>query len=122
LLAQPSLVDPWMDGFKGRVQGLLGALADGFDSMAAEGLPVRCLAPQGAIYLSVHFDLIGRNGITTDEHLRAFLLEEAGVGIVPFTAFGLPDGTGWVRFSVGTATPESVAKAVTNIRAALKRL
>lgn len=121
LLANPALVDPWMDTFRGRIEGLLTKLADGFSAMAEEGLPVRCLTPQGAIYLSVHFDLIGRGDIRTDEDLRSFLLKEAGVGIVPFTAFGLPDGTGWVRFSVGTATPESVDKALTNIRKVLKR-
>lgn len=122
ILADPSQIDPWMATFSGRIEGLLTQLADGFSSMAEDGLPVRSLAPQGAIYLSVHFDLIGRPGIATDEDLRSFLLHEAGVGVVPFTAFGLPDGSGWVRFSVGTATPESVATALTNIRAALSKV
>lgn len=122
LLAEPALVDPWMNTFRGRIEGLLTDLADGLTAMGEEGLPVRCLQPQGAIYLSAHFDLHGRAGIETDEDLRSFILEKAGVGIVPFTAFGLPDGTGWVRFSVGTATPESVQKALTNIRAALRSI
>jgi aspartate aminotransferase len=121
ILAEPSTIDPWMDTFRGRLEGLLVQLAEGFAAMADDGLPVRSLSPQGAIYLSVHFDLIGRSGIATDEDLRSFLLQEAGVGVVPFTAFGLPDGSGWVRFSVGTATPESVATALSNIRKALGR-
>ena len=122
MLAEPQLLDPWMSNFRGRISGLLTQLAEGLRSMKAEGLPVDCLDPEGAIYLSARFDLIGRAGIETDEDLRVFLLKEAGLGVVPFTAFGMPDGTGWLRVSVGTATPESVAGALERLRGALRRL
>jgi len=122
MLAEPQILDPWMGNFRGRISGLLTQLADGLRSMKAEGLPVDCLDPEGAIYLSAHFDLMGRAGIETDEDLRAFLLKEAGLGVVPFTAFGMPDGTGWLRVSVGTATPESVSGALERLRGALRRL
>ncbi len=36
----------------------LDSLYDGFQSMRREGLRVDAIAPQGAIYLSVQFDLI----------------------------------------------------------------
>ena len=38
----------------------LDLLYDGIESMRRDGLPVRAIAPQGAIYLSVQFDLVGR--------------------------------------------------------------
>ncbi len=120
LLRDPSRIDGWMDSFRGRLRGLLERLAEGFTAMGEAGLPVRCLQPEGAIYLSVRFDLAGRAGVETDEDLRSFLLHRAGVGVVPFTAFGLPDGTGWVRFSVGTATPERVDRALEAIERVLR--
>lgn len=122
MLDNPQVLDPWMDDFKGRLNGLLVQMADGLRSMRDEGLPVSCLDAEGALYLSAHFDLIGRNGIATDEALRAFLLQEAGLGVVPFTAFGLPDGTGWLRVSVGTATPDAISGALDRLRGALKKV
>jgi aspartate aminotransferase len=130
MLAEPELLDPWMNEFKGRVEGLLVQLADGLNSMRDEGLPVSCLAPQGAIYLSAHFgeavSVAARRenpGIQgTDEALRAFLLQRAGLGVVPFTAFGTPDGTGWIRISVGTTTPETVSAALDRLRTMLRSL
>ena len=51
-----------------------------------------------------------------------FRIEEFGLGVVPFTAFGLPDGTGWLRVSVGTATPEAISGALDRLRTALKKV
>jgi len=93
--------------------------------MRAEGLPVDALEAQGAIYLSVRFDLLGETlhgqEITTDEDVRRYLLTEAQVAVVPFTAFGLPRDSGWVRFSVGAVSVDDVRGAVDRIRAALRR-
>lgn len=130
LLAEPARLDPWMDDFRGRVQGLLTQLADGLRAMRDEGLPVDCLDPQGAIYLSVHFGAPVAAAAKraypsidgTDEAVRVFLLERAGLGVVPFTAFGTPDGTGWIRISVGTTTPQTVADALDRLRSALRAL
>ena len=58
--------------------------------------------------------------ITDDESLRALLLEEAGVAVVPFTAFGYPDGSGWVRLSVGSIDPGAIAGALARIEALLR--
>ncbi len=122
LLNDPQVLDPWMDDFRGRLKGLLGQMATGLRELRDEGLPVDCLDAEGALYLSANFDLIGREGIGTDEQLRSFLLHEAGLGVVPFTAFGLPDGTGWLRVSVGTATPDAVSGALDRLRGALKKV
>ena len=52
--------------------------------------------------------------IKTDDDIRSVLLHEANVAVVPF---GLrhPDGTGWVRFSVGSVSMEDVQAAPQNI-------
>jgi aspartate aminotransferase len=119
LLADPDLVDPFMDGFKVELSDRLCALRDGFRAMRDRGCPVDCLDAQGAIYLSARLDLVGRTirgrEIKTDDDIRSVLLHEANVAVVPFSAFGYPDGTGWVRFSVGSVSMEDVQAALQNI-------
>lgn len=113
----------YMDGFKAAIRRRLNILYEGLQGMKADGLPADSLDPQGAIYLSARFDLHGKTirgrTIETDEDLRILLVEEAGVAVVPFTAFGYPEGSGWVRFSVGAVSEEAVESAVTRLRALL---
>jgi aspartate aminotransferase len=98
----------------------LDALYDGFQSMRREGLPVNAIAPQGAIYLSVQFDLIGRFG--NNEAIRRFLLEEAGFAVVPFQAFSLKKEDGWFRLSAGAVSVDDCIAGVARVREALKKL
>ncbi len=124
LLEDPSAVAPFMEEFRGALQRSLQQLADGLTALQEEGLPVSCFAPQGAIYLSARFDLRGRTvlnrAIDDDESLRVLLLEEAGVAVVPFSAFGYPDGSGWVRWSVGAVSSEDIAGALERLGALLR--
>ncbi|MEM6929815.1 MAG: aminotransferase class I/II-fold pyridoxal phosphate-dependent enzyme [Myxococcota bacterium] len=125
LLAEPELVDPFLSDFSGRIEGSLKRLADGFGRMAADGLPVMALPPRGALYLSVRFDLMGRTlhgAPLDDERLGAWLLEEAGVAVVPFTAFGYPAGSGFVRFSVGAVSSADIDRALERIETLLRGL
>ena len=69
------------------------ALHAGFQALKAEGFPVDSIAPQGAIYLSVRVDL---------PDATARLLNDAGIALVPFGAFGAPSTSPWFRLSVGT--------------------
>jgi len=116
----------YMVPFKDALRERLTILHDGLQAMKAQGLPADCLDPQGAIYLSARFELHGKTvagrTITTDEDLRNLLLEEAGVAVVPFTAFGYPEGSGWVRFSVGAVDLDAVHGAVTRLQALLKQV
>ena len=124
LLREPARLDPYMEGFRGQVKQSLAQLAHGLQSMRDEGLPTDAFEPQGAIYLSAHFDLIGRTvrgrEIRNDEDLRSLILEEAGTAIVPFSAFGYPDGSGWVRFSVGACAGPAITGALQRIHTLLK--
>ena len=97
----------------------LDLLHEGFEQMRTEGLPVRDIAPQGAIYLSVQFDLIGRGNIRTNEDIRRLLLEEAGFAVVPFQAFGLKKEDGWFRLSVGAASPTEIRNGLDRVRKVL---
>jgi aspartate aminotransferase len=126
ILAEPDRITPYNDSFQADVERRLNMLADGIQAMKAAGLPCDCLPAQGAIYLSARFHLHGHtiNGTTiaSDEDARIAILEQAGVAVVPFTAFGYRENTGWVRFSVGAVTDADVALALQRIEALLSSL
>jgi aspartate aminotransferase len=111
LLSEPARTAPFVDAMNATLHGRLDRLYDGLRALGVEAVPAR-----GAIYLSVRFD----RG-SSDEELRTWLLDEAGIGVVPFTAFGYPAGTGWVRFSVGAASDADIDAALGRLRAALAR-
>jgi len=95
----------------------LDLLYNGVESMRSEGLPVRAIAPQGAIYLSVQFKLAGRS----NEDIRKLLLDQAGFAIVPFQAFGSRKDDGWFRLSVGAVSPGEIEAGLRRVREALRR-
>jgi aspartate aminotransferase len=117
---------PAMQGFletmRQRVHERLEVLDRGFAAMREAGLPVRSIAPQGAIYLSVQFDLVGRAGLKTNDDIRRLLLDRAGFGLVPFQAFGLKDETGWFRLSVGAVSVEEIRAALPRVEAVLREV
>ena len=83
--------------------------------MKAGGLPVDAIEPQGAIYFSFRVHLEGR----TNESIRAMLLEDAGVAVVPFQAFDLGEDSGWFRISIGTVTIDELAPMLVRLEAAI---
>jgi aspartate aminotransferase len=103
----------------------LDLLYEGFESMRRAGLPVSSFTPQGAIYLTVKFDLIGKRigdkAIRANEEIRRLLLAEAGFAVVPFQAFGLEEETGWMRLSVGAVSPDDIRTGLSRVRALLEQ-
>ena len=91
-----------------RLSQRLELIHKGLSALEARGLPVETIAPEGTLYLSARFDLLGRriDGRTmkSNEDIRRLLLQRAGVAVVPFQAFGLEREDGWFRLSVGGAT------------------
>lgn len=110
----------YLRGIRRDISERLGTFHSGFADMAERGLPVEAIRPQGAIYLSLRLDLIGR-GFETNDEIRGWLLEEAGVAVVPFQAFDMPADTGWFRLSVGAVSVAECGEAVGRIEAALRR-
>jgi aspartate aminotransferase len=106
---------------RANLQERLDRLHEGLSAMAASGLPVRDIPPQGAIYLSIQFDLIGRRSLRTNDDVRRFLLREAGFAVVPFQAFGLSGENGWFRSSVGAVSVRDIDEALPRVEAALRK-
>ncbi len=115
-------VTGYLETMKRRVDERLVALHQGFTAMKAAGLPVRSISPQGAIYLSAQFDLIGKAGLRTNDDIRKLLLDKAGFALVPFQAFGLKDDTGWFRLSVGAVSMEEIQVALPRVEAVLREV
>jgi aspartate aminotransferase len=119
VLGQWDAVTRFHDHMIKELQVRLDLLHDGLESMREkDGLPVRAIPPQGAIYLSAQFDLIGR-GFKTNEEIRQFLLDRAGFAVVPFQAFGLKSETGWFRLSAGAVSPKDIEQGLARVREAL---
>ncbi len=109
-------IDAFHESMIRELQLRLDLLHDGFEAMRRDGLPVRAFEPQGAIYLSVQFDLIGRGGIATNEQIRRLLLERATFAVVPFQAFGTRREDGWFRLSVGAVSPREIEDGLLRVR------
>jgi aspartate aminotransferase len=120
-LGMRSAIDDFHESMIRELQLRLDLLYDRIHAMSDAGLPVRAIAPQGAIYLSVQFDLIGRGAINNNEQIRRLLLDDAGFAVVPFQAFGLPDESGWFRLSVGAVSPAQIEAGLARVRNVLVR-
>lgn len=123
LLNDPAAIAGYRETMDAAVHERLDALHRGFAAMRDEGLPVDVLCPDGAIYVSLQLRLRGERAggrvLEDNEAIRSLVLEQAGVAIVPFQAFGLMRETGWFRLSVGAVSLEEIAEALSRVRALL---
>lgn len=120
LLDSPERMEAFRRPMRERLQERLDALYSGVMAMKRDGLPVEAIEPQGAIYLSLRFDLFGRvfdgQTVTTNEQIRRLLLDRAGLAVVPFQAFGLKEESGWFRISVGAVSTDEIRAAFPRLR------
>jgi aspartate aminotransferase len=126
-LLQESAIDNYLTKFKKEIEERLRAIHKGFKELQAEGLPVDAIAPEAAIYLTVKIDLKGKK--KTDgqqlEHqtdVTAYLLDAAGLALVPFYAFGASSHSPWYRLSVGTCKKEEIPSVILKLRQAILSL
>jgi aspartate aminotransferase len=120
IFADPALVHTLAGAIREGINVRLAALDRGLKQLAAKGYPVKHLPPTGALYQSVHFDLIRKGGqFENNRAVRQYLLEKAGFAVVPFHAFGTRDDNGWFRLSVGAVGVDEIAPAIDRVEAAL---
>ncbi len=126
-LSRTADVDKYLNRFKKEIHDRLDGFYDGFIALKNEGHKVDAIAPQAAIYLTVQFDLHGKKKedgtvLATTKDVTKYLLEEAHVAIVPFSAFGDDENSTWYRLSVGTCRLEEVKMVIESLRKALNKL
>lgn len=117
----------FLNSFKAEIIDRLNGFYEGIQTLKSDGFPVDAIAPMAAIYLTVKFDIKGKckpNGdrIETTEQITAYLLDEAKLAVVPFSAFGASKTSVWYRLSVGTATMQDVMDSIDSLRRALTAL
>lgn len=120
-------VNNYIEKHKEKVRERLNSLYSGFISLESEGLPVRAISPQAAIYLTVCFSLVGKrtsngNDLKTTEDVTRFLLEDSGIAMVPFSAFGASSDSNWYRISVGTCEIAQIEEVISSIRKSIQSL
>jgi aspartate aminotransferase len=125
-LRDPEAIAEFRRGMTDALGDRLDALHEGFAAMKREGLPVDSVRAQGAMYVSLQVDLIGKRlggrVIANNEELRRALLTEAGLAAVPFQAFGVPEHSGWFRLSVGAVSLEDIRQMLERVGALLGEL
>ena len=57
-----------------------------------------------------------------NEDIRQYLLHWAGMGIVPFEAFGVEKALGWFRVSVGAVSAEDIDALMPRLHKAIQKL
>ena len=85
------------------------------------------IAPMGAIYLAARIHPFGRRTpdgpeLRTNDDVRQYLLDRAGLAGVPFQAFGSKEEDGWFRLSVGAVSEEEIEAVLPRLREALSVL
>lgn len=125
-LLQTEAVDRYLSHFKAELEERLTRIYDGFMELKAQGFAVDAVAPQAAIYLTICFNLRGKRTpagklLATQEDVTAYILDAAGLAVVPFSAFGAKDAP-WYRLSVGTCIKEEIPDMLGAVRGALEGL
>ncbi len=126
-LKDDAAVDAYLTDIKAKVQGSLNSLYQGFQQLKADGLSVDAIEPMGAIYLTVKVDCIGKTTpdgkeLSNSADINFYLIKNAGIALVPFSAFGTGEEEVWFRASVGTITEEDIKLTIPRIKAALEKL
>ena len=125
-LNQTEAVDATIQKHRDMISERVNKLFNSFSALREIGFPVDAIQAEGAMYLTVKIDLIGKN---TDEgellkdakDVTMFLIRRAKVGIVPFYCFGASKQNPWFRISVGTLKTEAISTVVDNLREALSQ-
>jgi aspartate aminotransferase len=126
-LLQKEAIDNYLTGFRAAVAERLHLIHDGFVALKKEGFGVDVLAPEAAIYLTIKIDLCGQKTSGGDllkeqAEVTSYLLNTAGLAVVPFSAFGASKASPWYRLSVGTCKLEDIPEMLRKLREAMEKL
>ncbi|MBS4044029.1 MAG: aminotransferase class I/II-fold pyridoxal phosphate-dependent enzyme [Chitinophagaceae bacterium] len=120
-------IDNYFIGFKAALEMRLNKIYNCIIALKEQGYNVDAISPQAAIYLTIKIDLVGKttsSGKLLEKQLDVteYLLNEAKLAIVPFSAFGANADSAWYRLSVGVVQLNDIEKVMQLLEAALEKL
>ena len=120
-------VEQFVNDFKGKIAESLSVLHHGIQDMKSRGFAVESIQPMGALYLTIEIDYLGKtkpdgSQILDSSDLVFYLINEAGVALVPFSAFGNSRNMPWFRASVGGLSLNEIQKMLPRLENALSKL
>lgn len=123
----PEEVNAFVEDFKGKLEASLKVLHSGIQDLKGKGLAVDSIEPMGALYLTIKLDYIGKTKpdgtvIENSSDLVFYLINEAGVALVPFSAFGEDKSEPWFRASVGGLAIDEIEVMMPKLEKALNVL
>jgi len=126
-LLQKESIEKYFVLFKSAIEERLHRIYNGFTALKSKGFTVDAITPQAAIYLTVKVDLVGKTTsdgklLATQSDVTDYILSEAKLAIVPFSAFGASSNSPWYRVSVGTCKLEDLPELFSKLEAALQKL
>ena len=119
-LSDKEAITRYLTHFKAEVEERLNNIYNGLIELKKQGFLVDAIAPEAAIYLTIKLDLVGKiqdNGkaLADQSEVTSFLLQHAGLAVVPFYAFGADINSPWYRLSVGTCRKEEISEMITKL-------
>lgn len=113
--------------FKNEIEIRLRKFYHGLIALKNKGFDVDCIEPQAAIYLTIKINVIGKKTadgvmLQTQSQVTDYLLNNAKLAIVPFSAFGASANSPWYRVSVGVVKIDEIEVVLQNIENALQNL
>ena len=126
-LLKTDAIDKYLLHFKAEINERLQRIFAGFQQMKKEGLNVDAVAPQAAIYLTIQIGYVGKKTaegklLANQADVTSYILDEAGLAVVPFYAFGAGRDSSWYRLSVGTCKKEEIDEMLGALKSALLKL
>lgn len=126
-LLQKDAIAAYLTHFKSEIEERLRNIHNGFIRLKQKGYSVDSVSPQAAIYLTIKLDLVGKttaegNVLAAQSDVTSYILSEAKLAVVPFSAFGAGSNSPWYRLSVGTSKKEEIPEMLAKLEAALQKL
>jgi len=126
-LMNTSAVDEFFDDFKNELFTRLNTFYEGIMKIKDSGYDVDAIYPQGALYLTVKLNLLGKKTadgkvLNSIDDVLGYILEEGKIALVPFYAFGADKDSPWFRLSVGTCSKEEAKEAVKVLKETIEKL
>lgn len=120
-------IKKYLSNFKNEIEERLRRIYEGFQQLKNEGLSVDAITPEAAIYLTIKIDLVGKTTtegkkLETQADVTAYMLNAAGLAVVPFYAFGAAKNSPWYRMSIGTCKKEEIDEMIGKLREAIEKL